>query len=217
MKQMPVHDETAILDRARRGDRDAQRVLFERHRDAAFHVVFRIVRNEADALDVVQDAFIRAFEQLAEFQQDASFRTWLLRIASNRSLDLLRSRKVRLAVSIDGDDERGAAEPAGSVVEADPGRGLEQADLAARLATAIDSLSPEHRAVFSLFATGEMSYQQIAAALGIPIGTVMSRLFHARRRLAEKLEDLAPHQPDAAGGESRSRRESGAGAGRQEM
>ena len=184
--------ERALLSRAAAGDRDARRALFEQYREGAYRTALRITRRDADALDVVQDSFIRAFERLGEFNFEAGFGTWLTRIVSNRALDLLRARKVRLAASLDGakDDDRGLDVP-GSVENA-PSQRLEQAELGARLRRAVDRLPADQRAVFSLYATGEMTYGQIAELLGIPIGTVMSRLYHARRRLHEMLPDLAP-------------------------
>lgn len=184
--------ELSLVDRAAAGDRDARRQLFERHREAAFRVALRVTRREADALDIVQDSFIRAFERLAEFQRGASFRTWLLRIVANRAIDALRSRKVRLALPLDGSADNPGLALAAPDGDAAPSAALERRELALRLHRAIESLPAEQRAVFALFATGEMSYAEIAAALGIPIGTVMSRLFHARRRLLELLPDLAP-------------------------
>jgi len=184
--------ERVLIDRATAGDRDARRGLFERHREAAYRTALRITGREEDALDVVQDAFLRAFERLAEFQRDSSFQTWLLRIVVNRALDMLRARKVRATVTLD--DGRGLAE-ARSPRQDDEGRPeseLARRELAARVRAAIAKLPPEQRAVLALYATGEMTYGEIADALGIPIGTVMSRLYHARRRLFELLPDLAP-------------------------
>jgi RNA polymerase sigma-70 factor, ECF subfamily len=191
--------ELALVDAAARGDREARRALFERYREVAYRVALRITRREADALDVVQDAFIRAFERLADFQRESGFQTWLLRIVSNRALDLLRARRVRLAVSIEGGGDDDAPGPSLAGAPAAPERGLEQQELAARLHRALDELPPEQRAVFALFATGELTYGQIAEAVGIPIGTVMSRLYHARRRLHELLPDLAPPEAVRSG------------------
>lgn len=186
VKQM----ELRLVDRAAAGDRDARHMLFELHRDAAYAVAVRITRREEDALDVVQDSFIRAFDRLGEFQREAGFRTWLLRIVTNRALDLLRARKVRLAIPVDpSDDGAGANLVATSSA---PGARLERDELHARLIDAISSLPPELRAVFALYASGELTYGLIAEVLGIPIGTVMSRLFSARRRLQGLLPDLAP-------------------------
>lgn len=193
--------EMRVVDAATAGDREARRMLFERYRTSAYEVAYRITGRMEDALDVVQDSFIHAFEKLGHFQRQAGFKTWLLRIVTNRALDLLRSRKVRLAVPLEGSGENGpepvvAAETDGSYR---PELGLERQELAERLREALEALPPEQRAVFSLYATGEMTYGQIAEVLGIPIGTVMSRLFHARRRLRELLPDLAPQ--GAADGE----------------
>lgn len=185
--------ELRLVRAAAAGDSDARRRLFEQHRQAAYAVALRITGRNEDALDVVQDAFIRAFERLGEFQHEAGFKTWLLRIASNRALDVLRARKVRLAVRLDGDDdEERSLEPAADADDSAPGRELEAGELRERLQRAIDKLPPEQRTVFAMYATGELTYEQIAEAVGIPIGTVMSRLYHARRRLHEMLADLAP-------------------------
>lgn len=185
--------ETRLLERAAAGEADARRVLFERYRDVAYRVAMRITGRHADALDAVQDSFIRAFERLASFKGESTFKTWLLRIVSNRSLDLLRKRKVRLAVSLDRPDDDGESS---IVVEderaGDPGQRIEQCEAADRIQAAIDRLPPAQKTVFAMFAIEELSYGQIAEALGIPIGTVMSRLYHARKRLQEYLGDLAP-------------------------
>lgn len=184
--------ELRLVDQAAGGDREAQRRLFELHRDAAFRVALRITGRREDALDVVQDGFIRAFERLNEFQRGAQFRTWLLRIVSNRALDVLRARKVRLAIPLDGDDDEARVQLEDRRAEAAPEADMERAELADRLQRAIEGLPADQRAVFALYATGDLTYGQIAEVLGIPIGTVMSRLYHARRRLHEHLSDLAP-------------------------
>lgn len=176
------------------GDPAARQALFERYRDVAFRVAVRVTRRRADALDVVQDAFIRAFDKLDTFQRDAAFKTWLLRIVTNRALDLLRSRKVRRAVSLDGggsenNESRLDVEDRDAAAVDDD---LQRGELQSRLEAAIASLPEEQRTVFSLFAIDELTYAQIAETLGIPIGTVMSRIYHARRKLHLKLADLAP-------------------------
>lgn len=186
------NSEMRLVELAAEGEREARRELFERHREAAYRVALRVTGRPEDALDVVQDSFIKAFERLGDFQQTAGFKTWLLRIVTNRALDLLRARKVRLAVPLDGDDDEPRFEPAVAQENQRPEARLEQHELADRLQQAVESLPPEQRAVFALYATGEMTYGQIAEALGVPIGTVMSRLYHARRRLHKLLEDLAP-------------------------
>jgi RNA polymerase sigma-70 factor (ECF subfamily) len=188
-------DELHLLDAAAAGDRDARRQLFERYRDAAYQVAFRVTGRMEDALDVVQDSFITAFEKLAGFARESGFKTWLLRIATNRALDLLRSRKVRLGVALEAADDDSASPQIAAPMFADRAMaGLEQRELGERLRQAIETLPPEQQAVFSLYAAGEMTYGQIADVLQVPIGTVMSRLFHARRRLWTLLPDLVPQR-----------------------
>jgi RNA polymerase sigma-70 factor, ECF subfamily len=185
--------ELRLVERVARGDAAARREFFESYRDASYHVALRITGRAEDALDVVQDSFIRAFDRLAEFQRESSVRTWLLRIVTNRALDILRSRRVRLAVPLDSTDDTGGALPGlEAATESDPGQKLEAAELHDRLHRAVASLPPDQRVVFALYAQGEMTYAEIAEIVGIPIGTVMSRLYHARRRLRELLPDLLP-------------------------
>lgn len=181
--------EFRLVASAAAGDRDARRELYERHREAAFRAALRITGRREDALDVVQDAFIKAFERLGDFQQASGFKTWLLRIVTNRALDLLRARKVRVAVPLDAgdDDDEPRFEPPAGELAPSPSASLERRELAERLQAAIDRLPPEQKSVFSLYATGEMTYGEIAEAVGVPIGTVMSRLFHARKKLQEML------------------------------
>lgn len=189
--------ELRLVDQAAAGDREARHALFERFRERAYRVALGITRREEDALDVVQDSFIRAFERLGEFQREAGFATWLLRIVSNRALDLLRARKVRLAVRLNADEDEPAVELPSESLEDQPGHALEQRELGERLRRAIDTLPSDQRTVFALYAGGDLTYGQIAEAVGIPIGTVMSRLYHARRKLLELLPDLAPAGPTA--------------------
>lgn len=203
---MPASDvnpsDSELIDRAIRGERDARELLFLRYRDAAFRVAVRITGREPDALDIVQDVFIKAFESLESFQRDAGFKTWLLRIVSNRSLDLLRSRKVRNAVSIErsgseGDDETHmeiAIDSVAGRASTDVSADAERSELGDQLRAAIDSLPADQRTAFMLYADGELTYAEISEIIGIPIGTVMSRIFYARQRLEKMLADLAPHR-----------------------
>jgi RNA polymerase sigma-70 factor (ECF subfamily) len=116
----------------------------------------------------------------------------LLRIVANRALDGLRARRVRLAKTLDDEGQ-----PPPVAEDEGVGRRLEREELAERLRRAIDDLPPDQKATFSLHAAGELTYGQIAEILGVPVGTVMSRLFHARRRLHAALSDLAPREGGA--------------------
>ena len=184
-------DEAALVERAREGDEGAWRVLFERHRDVAYRVAWRMVGRQEDALDVVQDSFIRAFQGLRDFAGASSFRTWLLRIVSRRAVDVRRSRRRRASVSLDGGSGDAARDLPDGDAAADPTSRVERADLAKRLARVLDELPPEQREAFVLHADGGMKYADIAEVQQVAIGTVMSRIYYARHRLREMLADLA--------------------------
>jgi RNA polymerase sigma-70 factor (ECF subfamily) len=177
-------DEDAELVRlALAQDREAFGQLYERHRERVYRVAYHFVRNKTDALDLCQEAFVRAYEALPSFAGRARFSTWLLRIAANTCVDFCRSASIRRAGALDENlvtaDERlpGSHEPF------NPAKGLERQELRAALDAAVRQLSPEHRAVFVLHAVEGMTYKDIAETLGCPIGTVMSRLHYARKRL----------------------------------
>jgi RNA polymerase sigma-70 factor (ECF subfamily) len=171
-----------LLDRFAAGDGTALDELFRRYRLAAYRVAYRLLGNEADALDAVQEGFVKALTHLHGFQGRSSFKTWLLRVVSNASLDLGRQRGRREALSLDATPADEAASP--QLLSADEaGRGLERADLRALLDQALGSLSDVQRQTFVLHADAGLSYREVADTLGISIGTVMSRLFYARQKL----------------------------------
>jgi RNA polymerase sigma-70 factor (ECF subfamily) len=184
-----------LLGRVRGGDRPAREELFRRHYGIAYRVAHRLLGNDHDALDAVQDALMKAVAHLAEFDGRSEFRTWLLRIVTNAALDVGRRRRRRPTVSLDdrsavvGDDESGPADVVGPSV--DPGRNLHRADLRRQIDAALATLSPSTRSTFVLFAEAELSYKEIAACQGVPIGTVMSRLHYARLKLQEHLKQTA--------------------------
>jgi RNA polymerase sigma-70 factor (ECF subfamily) len=171
-----------LLDRFTAGDRGALEELFRRYRLAAYRVAYRLLGNEADALDAVQEGFVKALTHLHGFQGRSSFKTWLLRVVSNASLDLGRQRSRREALSLDTTPADEAT--SSRLLSADEsGRGLERADLRVLLDKALGTLSDVQRQTFVLHADAGMSYREVADALGISIGTVMSRLFYARQKL----------------------------------
>jgi RNA polymerase sigma-70 factor (ECF subfamily) len=178
----PAPSDDQLLARLAAGERDALEELFRRYRLPAYRVAYRLLGNEADALDAVQEGFIKALTHLGSFQGRSSFKTWLLRVVSNAALDLGRQRGRREAVSIDH-----ALTPDGEALHPltadDPARPLERADLRFLLDQALATLPPAQRRTFVLHADGELSYREVAEVLGISIGTVMSRLFYARRKL----------------------------------
>jgi RNA polymerase sigma-70 factor (ECF subfamily) len=177
-----------LLSRAARGSREALDELFRRYRLVAYRVAFRLLSNEADALDAVQEAFIKALTHLPSFQGRSSFKTWLLRVVSNASLDLGRQRGRRETVSMDALGRRNREELEPLTIQA-PERELERADLRQKLQEVLLQLPVAQRKTFVLHAEAELSYREVADVLGISIGTVMSRLYYARRKLRALLEN----------------------------
>src|SRR5690348_17137395 len=168
----PAPSDEQLLNRYARGERAALDELFRRHRSSAYRVAYRRLGQEADALDAVQEGFVRAFRHLGGFRRRSSFKTWLLRVIGNAAIDLRRQRARRRALGLEaGRPAEGADEPAAA---ADPGRRLEEAELHRRLDEALAALPDPHRRTFLLHAHGERSYREVAAALGVPVGTVMS-------------------------------------------
>jgi RNA polymerase sigma-70 factor (ECF subfamily) len=149
-----------------------------------------MIRHEQDAIDLSQEAWIKGWQRLAQFQGDSSFTTWVTRIVINLCLDHLRKQKRHRTDSIEElDEESGGVERQMPVVTVNPTAGLEAAELRKKIDNALDQLTAEHRAVLVLHEFEDMEYKTIAKTLGCSIGTVMSRLFYARRKLAVLLAD----------------------------
>jgi RNA polymerase sigma-70 factor (ECF subfamily) len=173
------------------GHREALDELFRRYRQPAYRVAYRLLGHEADALDAVQEGFIKALTHLHGFQGRSSFKTWLLRVVSNAALDLGRQRGRRESVSLDA--PQATEGPHARLLTADESsRGLERSDLRRQLDHALAGLSEVQRQTFVLYAEGELSYREIAEAMATSIGTVMSRLFYARQKLRTYLSERDP-------------------------
>jgi RNA polymerase sigma-70 factor (ECF subfamily) len=177
--------DAALLDRFARGDPSALDDLFRRYRAVAYRVAYRLLGREADALDAVQDGFIKALTHLGRFRGHSSFKTWLLRIVSNAALDVGRQRQRtgwNTKPAGPPPDRAGCERPG-------PDAGLERADLRRAIDAALGKLPAAQRQTFVLHVDGGLSYREVADALGISIGTVMSRLFYARQKLKALLAD----------------------------
>jgi RNA polymerase sigma-70 factor (ECF subfamily) len=175
-------DET-LVGQARAGDRSACEELFQRHRSDAYRCAYRLLGHEQDALDVVQEATLKAFSALADFDGRSGFRTWLLRIVTNTAFDWGRRRKRRPGGR--GGDEVPGYEPA---AQEDPARNIHQQDQRREINQALGRLSPTLRETFILFAELGLSYKEIAESQEVPIGTVMSRIYAAREKLKADLD-----------------------------
>jgi RNA polymerase sigma-70 factor (ECF subfamily) len=177
----PLSDES-LLARLAKGERAVLEELFGRYRAMAYRVAHRLLGNEADALDAVQEGFVKALTHLSGFQGRSSFKTWLLRVVSNAALDLGRQRGRREAMSLDT-SALGDRENAQPLAFEDPALRLEREDLRRLLDEALATLPEAQRRTFVLHADAELSYREVADVLGISIGTVMSRLYYARQKL----------------------------------
>lgn len=179
-----------LVSRAVQGDKDAFRQIFDRYRQRAYRVAYRFLSSHEDALDVVQEAFIKAYRGLGTFEHRAKFRTWLMRIVTNTCLDLRRSRGSTSAAPLS--DEIIQSTPAESQPHKrreSPMQKMEYAELQEALGRALSQLSEAHRTVFVLHTQEELTYREIAEVLGINEGTVMSRLYHARKNLQKILSN----------------------------
>lgn len=189
--------ERDLVQRARAGGEEAFGVLMRTHYEPVFRLVNSMLRDEHSSRDVCQEIWLTVWKNIANFRGDAKFSTWVHPIATRRAIDHLRSRKrwfnrfIPFLGPNENDDsaERHIGAPE-AVEENDPRQDLERDEKKARFERAIAALPPKHRSVLALREVQGLSYDEIAANLGIARGTVMSRLFHARRLLAQKLGDL---------------------------
>ncbi len=173
------------------GESRAFEYLFGKYREKVYTVAFRFVHNKEDALEITQEVFLRVHQGLGSFKTDSKFFTWIYRITVNRAIDLVRSRKSRRTVPLEGAVEGGR--PLGEVLpdpqSSNPSDLLVRKELSESLFNAVESLSAKHRMVFVLHAIENLSYKEIAEVVGCTLGTVMSRLFYARRKLQQILAD----------------------------
>ncbi len=186
----PIVTDPATLRRAQAGDEAAFGVIMRTHYEQVFRLVQAIVRNEHDARDICQEVWLTIWKQLPKFRGDAKFTTWLHPIAVRRAIDHLRKRQRWynrfLPFSIGDDTIESAPEP---VTTDDARQQAEGTERSAQLKQILDSLPPKLRAVLALREIEGLSYEEIAKVTAVPTGTVMSRLYHARRLLAQKLKD----------------------------
>jgi RNA polymerase sigma-70 factor (ECF subfamily) len=199
------HDH-ALIERAKRGESQAFRELVERHQRRALTLAMALVRDEQDAREVVQEAFLRVHRGLGSFQGSSSFFTWLYRIVTNLSIDLMRKPARRDAEFDDGREIKDELDiPLLARIDgADPQDVVRRGEIRIRIQSALDALPPYHRGVILMREIEGMSYEEMAQAMGVSKGTIMSRLFHARQKLQRALSDcyeeqVGAHPPEKAG------------------
>ena len=183
-------DDPTLVRAAQRGNMVAFEELVARHRDKIYARALSMMRNEEEAIDLSQEAWVKGWQRLRQFQGESSFGTWMTRIVINLCLDQLRKQKRQRTESIEAmDEESGGVERQMPIVTVNPTAGLERGELRQRIDRAMGQLSYEHRTVLVLHEFEEMEYKEIAKTMGCSIGTVMSRLFYARRKMAALLGD----------------------------
>jgi RNA polymerase sigma-70 factor (ECF subfamily) len=189
-------DDHRLIAECRKGNTAAFGVLVRRYQDRLYNTVYRLLDHADDAQDVVQEAFLSAYQSLDGFKGDSLFFTWLYRIAVNTAISLKRKQKAVVSLNGDWTNRNGdhALEPPDPSEENQPGHALEQAEEEKRVHRALARLSPEHRAVLIMKDLEGQKYEVMAEVLGVPIGTIRSRLHRARLELRELLEkDEAPN------------------------
>lgn len=186
MAQPDLPNDDLLLERLRAGDEQGSRAFFDAYVNVAYQVASGVVREYNEAMDIVQESFIKAFRSIDGFRGQAGLGTWFRRIVINTSLDHLRRRRATREVA--------AGDQLEAIAGASPGRAthspVDEAsarELAQLIAQATERIPEPQRLVLTLFVHGGMTYAEIAEQLAIPVGTVMSRLFHARRHLREAL------------------------------
>lgn len=186
--------ELDLVKRCQAGETEAFDELITRYRTRIFAMIYNMVHNEQDAWDLAQDSFIKAWKSIKRFRGRSSFYTWIYRIVMNVTIDWLRKKQVKGAgIEFDDAIQLREVNPASKTLpKADPlpYERMERTEVRARIDHAIAQLSPEHRAVILMKETEGMQYHEIAEALGCSIGTVMSRLFYARKKLQNLLRDV---------------------------
>ena len=191
--------ELDLVKQCQAGDPGAFDQLVGRYRTRVFGMIYNMVHNEQDAWDLAQDSFLKAWKSIGRFRGQSSFYTWIYRIVTNVTIDWLRKKQVKgSGAEFDDAIQLKDIDPASRTVpkaEALPHQRLERREIRARIDDAIAQLSPEHRAVILMKETEDMQYHEIAEALDCSIGTVMSRLFHARKKMQEQLRNLVDHDP----------------------
>lgn len=189
--EMVLPADVELVKKAQQGDMVAFEELVARHRDKIYARAFSMMRNEEDAVDLSQEAWVKGWQRLKQFHGDSSFVTWMTRIVINLCLDQLRKHKRQRAESIEVlNEETGGVERQMPVLTVNPTERLERAELRQRIDKALGQLSHEHRTVMVLHEFEELEYKEIAKRMECSIGTVMSRLFYARRKMAVLLAGL---------------------------
>ena len=182
--ELDVLSDSELAGRAQQGETSAYGVLVQRYKKRIYAVAYRMVHSHEDADDVAQEAFVRAFQALDSFDTNRAFYTWLCRIAMNLAINVTDKQRRRATDSLDERQETVGFEPAGNN---DTAAETERRELRTAVDDAVKALPAGMKEVFILRMFEDMSYEDISETLGIPRGTVMSRLARARERVQHAL------------------------------
>jgi RNA polymerase sigma-70 factor, ECF subfamily len=177
--------EQHLIQRAQNGDHEAFAALMAQHQLYVYNLALRVLKNEEEALDLAQETFVRAWTALPNFRGQSQFRTWLYRIVTNLCYNRLPN--LRRSLSELGDDVM-AEIPETGITFDNPARGVESRELRSYLHKAIDHLDENYRLLITLRYQNELSYEEIATMLNLPLGTVKTGLFRAKEQLRRALE-----------------------------
>jgi RNA polymerase sigma-70 factor (ECF subfamily) len=210
-------DDLSLVSKAKAGAADAFRALVVRYQRKVYALALGIVKDPDLAWDVAQEAFVRVHGHLAEFEAKSSFSTWLYRIATHLSIDAVRRERTARKDDIDDVNEAHVAEGAEGILSTglgnDPRENALRRELAGKIQDALETLPEKHRTILVLREVEGLSYEELAERLGIHKGTVMSRLFHARKKMQAALRPYAGARRGAAADAEPGERE-GSPAGR---
>jgi RNA polymerase sigma-70 factor (ECF subfamily) len=185
MKGQMKPDEPDLISRCQKGDQDAFKEIFDQYREKVYRIAYGVVRQREDALDIVQEVFIKLFRSIKHFEGKSRFYTYLYRMAMNTAIDHSRKTKKNPTTSI---DVEGGIVPV-DAIENRPDRIAVRKELGERLKRAMDKLPDDQRTALIFREVEGLSYQEMAEAMECSIGTVMSRLHYGRKKVQESLRD----------------------------
>lgn len=191
-------EETEMISRCQQGDQGALKEIFDKYHKRVYRIAYGVVGQREEALDIVQEVFIKLFRSIKNFKGRSHFYTYLYRMVMNTAIDHARKAGKQFISSL---DEEGSFEPSDNV-EKGPERVLLQKELEERVKLAMDKLPAEQKAALIFRDVEGLSYQEMAEAMGCSIGTVMSRLHYGRKRIQELLKDYVDLHGRSRGGQN---------------
>ena len=191
-------EETEMISRCQQGDQEALKEIYDKYHKKVYRIAYGVVRQREDALDIVQEVFIKLFRSIKNFQGRSHFYTYLYRMVMNTAIDHARKLGKKFASSL---DEEGSFEPSDGA-EKGPERVFLQKELEERVKRAMDKLPAEQKAALIFRDMEGLSYQEMAEAMGCSIGTVMSRLHYGRKKMQELLKDYVMLHGQSRGGQN---------------